>query len=50
LSTISQPAFEIGRTAAELLFKGIEKKRFNLANEIVTLPSVLIERTSSRQY
>jgi LacI family transcriptional regulator len=47
LTTISQPAFEIGRTAAELLFKGIEKKKYNLADETVTLPSVLIERTSS---
>ncbi len=48
LTTISQPAFEIGRTAAELLFKGIEKKKYNLAHETITLPSVLIERTSSK--
>lgn len=48
LSTITQPAFEMGRTAAELLFKGIEKKKYNLADEIITLPSVLIERTSSK--
>lgn len=49
LSTIRQPAFEIGRTAAELLFKGIEKKKYNLSGEIITLPSVLIERASSRK-
>lgn len=48
LSTITQPAFEIGKTAAELLFKGIEKKKFNLADETVMLPSFLIERTSSK--
>ncbi len=48
LTTITQPAFEIGKTAAELLFKGIEKKKYNLFDEIITLPSVLIERTSSQ--
>lgn len=48
LSTISQPAFDIGKTAAELLFKGIEKKRYDLSDETVILPSVLIERTSSQ--
>lgn len=50
LTTISQPAFEIGKTAAELLFKGIEKKKYSLADEIITLPSVLIERTSSQAF
>jgi LacI family transcriptional regulator len=50
LSTISQPAFEIGKTAAELLFKGIEKKKYNLTDETITLPSVLIERTSSQAF
>lgn len=49
LTTITQPAFEIGRTAAELLFKGIEKKKYNLADETITLPSVLIERASSQK-
>lgn len=48
LTTIVQPAFETGKTAAELLFKGIEKKRFNLVDEIVMLPSTLVERTSSQ--
>ncbi|MEO8414298.1 MAG: substrate-binding domain-containing protein [Ginsengibacter sp.] len=47
LTTITQPAFEIGKTAAELLFKGIEKKAYDLAGEMVVLPSVLIKRTSS---
>lgn len=49
LTTIVQPAFETGKTAAELLFKGIEKKRFNLQDETVTLPSTLVERVSSQR-
>lgn len=48
LTTITQPAFEIGKTAAELLFKGIEKKKYNMVDETIMLPSVLIQRTSSQ--
>lgn len=48
LTTITQPAFEIGKAAAELLFKGIEKTHFHLENNIVVLPSVLIERASTQ--
>lgn len=47
LSTITQPAFEIGRTAAALLFKGIEKSAFNLSAEKIIIPSQLHERASS---
>ncbi|MEO8823646.1 MAG: LacI family DNA-binding transcriptional regulator [Ginsengibacter sp.] len=47
LTTITQPAFEIGRTAAELLFKKIKKKTSNLTIETIVLPSVLMERRSS---
>ena len=47
LSTITQPAFDIGKTAATLLFKGIEKSNFDLANEKIIIPSVLIERAST---
>jgi len=47
LSTITQPAFEIGKTAATILFKGIEKKHFKLENEKIIIPSVLIERKST---
>lgn len=47
LSTITQPAFEIGKTAATILFSGIEKKQFDLQNEKVIIPSVLIERAST---
>ena len=49
LTTITQPAFEIGRTAAELLFKGIEKKKYDIADQTITIPSILIERTSSQK-
>lgn len=47
LSTITQPAVEMGKTAATILFKGIEKKQFDLQNEKVIIPSVLIERVST---
>jgi LacI family transcriptional regulator len=48
LTTIVQPAFETGKIAAELLFKAIEKKRYSPVDEIVILPSLLIERKSSQ--
>ena len=48
LTTITQPAFEIGRVAATLLFKGIEKSTFDLRKESMVIPSVLIERESTR--
>ncbi|MDP4285055.1 MAG: LacI family DNA-binding transcriptional regulator [Bacteroidota bacterium] len=47
LTTITQPAFEIGRIATELLFKKIEKKAFSVVDENIILPSFLIERTST---
>lgn len=47
LSTITQPAFEMGKSAATILFKGIEKKHFKLENEKIIIPSVLIERKST---
>ncbi|MFT4092749.1 MAG: substrate-binding domain-containing protein [Niabella sp.] len=48
LTTISQPAFEIGKQAASILFDLIDKKRTAVHNEfILTLPSVLIERVST---
>ena len=48
LTTIVQPAFDIGKTATELLFKEIEKKKYNTDDQIVILSSSLIERTSSQ--
>lgn len=47
LTTITQPAFEIGKAAATLLFKGIEKSGFDLRKEKIVIPSVLIEREST---
>jgi LacI family transcriptional regulator len=49
LTTIMQPAFEMGKAAATLLFKGIEKKNFDLASEKIVLPSRLIERESTNK-
>jgi len=49
LTTITQPAFEIGKAAATLLFKGIEKSTFDLKKESMVIPSVLIERKSTGQ-
>ena len=49
LTTITQPAFEIGKTAAEILFKGIEKKNYDITKELAVIPSVLIERASTKQ-
>src|SRR5688500_16057194 len=48
LTTITQPAFEIGKAAATLLFKGIEKSSFDLKKESMVIPSVLIERQSTK--
>jgi LacI family transcriptional regulator len=48
LTTITQPAFEIGKAAATLLFKGIEKSSFDLSKERMIIPSVLIERESTK--
>jgi LacI family transcriptional regulator len=48
LTTITQPAFEIGKMAATLLFRALEKPNFKLTEERVVIPSVLIERESTR--
>jgi LacI family transcriptional regulator len=47
LTTITQPAFEMGRTAARLLFRKLEKDNFNLKKESVVIPSSLIVRNST---
>lgn len=47
LSTITQPAFEMGKKAAEILFRSL-KKNFLITNEeSVVIPSQLIVRNSS---
>lgn len=48
LTTITQPAFEIGKTAATVLFKGIEKKGVDISHEQIVLPSILVERESTK--
>lgn len=48
LSTITQPAFEIGKESAAVLFQMIEKKNFNNRIEHVVMKSNLIERNSSK--
>lgn len=48
LTTITQPAHEMGKAAATVLFKALAKKKIELKNEQVVLPSVLIERESTR--
>jgi len=47
LSVLMQPAYEMGRTAADLLIKMIESKRPVTDFETVVLTSDLIERESS---
>ena len=52
LSTIVQPAYNIGREAAAVLFKIIDKKSLVLAERKIVLPSHLVvrESTTSKQY
>lgn len=48
LTTITQPAFEMGKMAASLLFKSLEKPNFNLTKERLIIPSSLVERDSTK--
>ncbi|PJJ75739.1 LacI family transcriptional regulator [Thermoflavifilum aggregans] len=48
LTTITQPAFEIGKKAAELLFRKIEKKRDVFEQMHYVIPSALVIRDSTR--
>src|SRR5439155_9090270 len=47
MSTVTQPAFAIGREAALLLLKSLDKKSFQLKDEDIVLQSALIERAST---
>ncbi|MBC7829509.1 MAG: LacI family DNA-binding transcriptional regulator [Chitinophagaceae bacterium] len=47
LTTITQPAFDIGRQAATILFRALEEKRYLLKNEHIVFKSELIEREST---
>jgi LacI family transcriptional regulator len=49
LTTITQPAYTIGQTAAAVLVKALEKKNFILTNETIIIPSELIKRKSTKQ-
>jgi len=48
LTTITQPAFEIGKAAALALFKALQKQNLNLTKESVVIPSSLVVRKSTR--
>ncbi len=48
LTTITQPAFEMGKTAASVLFKALGKKNNPLKKETVVIPSVLTIRESTQ--
>lgn len=47
LTTITQPAYNMGKVAATVLFKALEKKNFILKNESQVIASELIIRESS---
>lgn len=49
MTTITQPAFEIGREAADILFKLVEKKGHHFLQERTVINSKLIERNSTSQ-
>ncbi len=49
LTTVTQPAFEMGKSAATILFKALEKSNFNLSKENLVIPSTLITRDSTLQ-
>lgn len=48
LSTITQPAFNIGKTAAEVMFKYLDKNKTYIPNENIILQSTLHIRASSQ--
>lgn len=47
LTTITQPAFEMGRSAATVLLKALDKKNDNQPKKQLVIPSTLIIRGSS---
>jgi LacI family transcriptional regulator len=47
LTTIAQPAFEMGAQAASILFKCLDKKRMLIPNENIIIKSELIKRDST---
>lgn len=49
LTTITQPAFEMGRYAASVLFKALTFTDINMIDESIVLPSELIKRQSTQR-
>jgi LacI family transcriptional regulator len=49
LTTITQPAFEMGAQAATVLLKNLEKKRTLISNENIVIKSELIKRDSTKK-
>ncbi len=49
LTTITQPAFDMGRAAATLLMKALNKPNFSLKQESLVIPSVITVRDSTAQ-
>lgn len=47
LSTITQPAYEMGKEAATMLFRALDKKTFELKDENIVLQSKLMQREST---
>ena len=47
LTTITQPAFNIGKEAAAILFRALTKKQFTLPDNKIVLPSTLVPRDST---
>lgn len=47
LTTITQPAFEMGKLAATLMFKALQKKYFLLSDQSAVIPSELRIRSST---
>lgn len=48
LTTITQPAFDIGKKAASVLFRSLERNKHVQLTETVVLNSTLIARASTR--
>lgn len=49
LTTVTQPAFEMGKTAAMVLFKALEKNNYNLKKETIVIPSQLTIRSTTKK-
>jgi LacI family transcriptional regulator len=48
LSTITQPAYDMGKAAALILFKALQKQNLNLTRESLVIPSSLVVRKSTK--